>query len=139
MARPDQVFHLREHEKTLGFAFAVRTNGMLHVSGACALDAEGEAAAPGDMAAQLRIVYADIETALRAHGLCFADVVRERIYVTDIRAFRAALPVRSEIYGSAAPPAATWVEVSALMRPEFMIEVEVTATCPIEPLDGHTA
>ena len=127
MSRSDQVFHLREHEKTLGFAFAVRSEGMLHISGACALDADGQAAAPGDMEAQLRIVYADIETTLGAHGLGFADVVRERIYVTDIQAFRAALPARTEIYRDAAPPAATWVEVSALMRPEFMIEIEIEA------------
>ena len=127
MARDHQVFHHREHEKSLGFAFAVRTEGMLHLSGACALDSEGRAAAPGDMEAQLRIIYADIETALAAHGLDLADVVRERIYVTDIQAFRAALPARAEIYAAAAPPAATWVEVSALMRPEFRIEIEVTA------------
>lgn len=127
MARSDRVFHLREHEKKLGFAFAVKTEGMLHLSGACALDADGQAAAPGDMEAQLRIVYADIAKALAAHGLGFTDVVRERIYVTDIQAFRAALPARAAIYAAAAPPAATWVEVSALMRPEFMIEVEVTA------------
>ncbi len=132
MARADQVFHLRAHEKTLGFAFAVRGETMLHISGACALDADGEAAAPGDLGAQMWIVYADIAKALAAHGLGFAEVVRERIYLTDIRAFRTALPIRAEIYRAAAPPAATWVEVSGLMRPEFMIEIEVTAEFPPE-------
>ncbi len=135
MARADQIFHLREHEKSLGFAFAVRTDRDLHISGACGLDAEGKAAAPGDMEVQLRIVYADIAQALAAHGLDFADVVRERIYVTDIQGFRAALPARAEIYAAAAPPAATWVEVSALMRPEFVIEIEVTATLPSDMED----
>ena len=127
MAHAEQVFHLREREKTLGFAFAVKTESMLYVSGTCAQDAEGNAVGAGDMETQLRTIYGDIQRALEAHDVSFAEVVRERIFVTDIEAFRAALPARTEIYGGVAPPAATWVEVSALMRPEYLIEVEVTA------------
>jgi enamine deaminase RidA (YjgF/YER057c/UK114 family) len=127
MARPDQVFHIREHEKRLGFAFAVDAGRTLYVSGTCALDAQGEAAAPGDLAGQMRIIYADIAKALAAHGLDFRDVVKEQVFVTDIGAFRQALPVRAEVYKDAAPPAATWIEVPRLMRPAFMIEIEVTA------------
>ena len=127
MARPDQVYHLRDREKALGFAFAVATERHLHVSGTCGQDAEGNPVAPGDLAAQMRRAYGDIATALAAHGLGFEDVVREVVYVTDIEAFRAALPERKAIYGSASPPACTWVEVSRLMRPEYLIEIEVTA------------
>lgn len=127
MARPEQVFHIRARERALGFAFAVATASTLHVSGTCAQDAAGAPAAPGDMEGQLVTIYGDIAKALAAHGLDFADVVRERIYVTDIEAFRAALPARAKVYAGAAPPAATWIEVSALMRPEYLIEIEVTA------------
>ena len=130
MARPEQVFHIREREKALGFAFAVDAGAVVYVSGTCAQDAAGEAAAPGDMAGQMRTVYADIEKALTAHGLGFRDVVKEQIFVTDIAAFREALPARAEFYQDAAPPAATWIEVSGLMRPEYMIEIEVTAARP---------
>ena len=130
MARAEQIFHLREREKTLGFAFAVKTDSTLYVSGTCGQDTAGNAVAPGDMESQLRTIYGDIQRALEAHGIGFAEVVKEMIFVTDIEAFRAALPARAEIYGAAAPPAATWVEVSALMRPEYLIEVEVTAVLP---------
>ncbi|MDP6707153.1 MAG: RidA family protein [Alphaproteobacteria bacterium] len=127
MARPDQVFHLREAEKELGFAQAVRTGDTLYVAGTCCLDLENNILSPGDMRGQLEATYRNIERALEAHDADFGNVVKEVIYVTDIDAFRAALPARRAIYGEAAPPAATWVEVTRLMRPEFMIEVEVTA------------
>ena len=56
-----------------------------------------------------------------------ADVVKEMIFVGDIEAFRDALPIRADFYQGAAPPAATWIEVSRFMRPDFVIEIEVTA------------
>lgn len=127
MARADQVFHLREAEKELGFAQAVRTGDTLYVAGTCCLDLENNILSPDDMAGQLEATYRNIERTLDAHGAGFHNVVKEVIYVTDIEAFRTALPARRAIYGEAAPPAATWVEVSRLMRPEFLIEVEVTA------------
>lgn len=127
MARADQVFHLREAEKQLGFAQAVKAGNTLYLAGTCCLDLDGKVLSPGDMAGQIRATYRNIELALEAHGAGFADVVKEVVYVTDIEAFRAALPARTEIYAEVAPPAATYVEVRALMRPEFMIEVEVTA------------
>jgi enamine deaminase RidA (YjgF/YER057c/UK114 family) len=130
MARPEQVFHMRDRERELGFAFAVKSAGFLHVAGTCAQDGEGNPFGVGDMEAQLRRIYEDIETALHAHGLAFEHVVREVIYVTDIDAFRAALPARKHIYANAGPPACTWVEVSRLMRPEYLIEIEVTAELP---------
>lgn len=130
MAKSNQVFHLREREKMLGFAFAVKAHGMLFVAGTCGQDAEGAPVAPGDLETQMRTAYGDIEKALAAHGADFAHVVREVIYATDIEALKEALPARKEIYGAAAPPAATWVEVSRLMRPDYMIEIEVTAVLP---------
>ena len=130
MARQDQVFHLRDREKELGFAFAVKSAGFLHVAGTCAQDSDGNPVGPEDMETQLRTIYGDIQSALEAHGLGFEHVIREVIYVTDIDAFKAALPTRKTIYGGVGPPACTWVEVSQLMRPEYMIEIEVTATLP---------
>lgn len=127
MARPEQVFHIRAREKQLGFAFAVDAGTVVYVSGTCAQDAAGNAAAVGDMAGQMRVIYADIARALTAHDLDFLDVVKEQIFVTDIAAFRESLPVRAAVYQGAAPPACTWVEVAGLMRPEYLIEIEVTA------------
>lgn len=53
MARPDQVFHIREREKELGFAFAVKAGGLLYASGTCGQETDGTPVGPGDMAAQL--------------------------------------------------------------------------------------
>jgi len=58
------------------------------------------------------------------------NVVKEMIFVSDIEAFRDALPIRARFYDGAAPPAATWIEVSRFMRPDFVIEIEVTAEIP---------
>ncbi len=126
MARPDQVFHLREAEKELGFAQAVRSSGRLFVSGTCSLDLDSNVIAANDMRGQMTQIYRLIQTSLEAHDLTFQNIVKETIFVTDIEAFREALPVRAEFYANAAPPAATWIEVSRLMRPQFLIEIEVT-------------
>ncbi len=127
MARADQVFHLREVEKQLGFAQAVKVGDTLYLAGTCCLDLESNVLSPGDMAGQISATYRNIELTLEAHGASFANVFKEVVYVTDIEAFRGALPARTEVYAGVAPPAAIYVEVSALMRPEFMIEIEVTA------------
>jgi 2-iminobutanoate/2-iminopropanoate deaminase len=127
MARPDQVFHLREGEKDLGFAQAVKAGGFLFVAGTCSLDLDSNVVGKGDMRAQLEQCYRIIGMALEAHGIGFGEVVKEQIFVSDIEAFRAALPSRHAVYAGAAPPAATWIEVSRFMRPDFQIEIEVTA------------
>ncbi len=130
MARPDQVFHLREAEKKLGFAQAVRSGDMLFVAGTCSVGLDNEVVAPGDMRRQVEHIYSIITLTLEEHGATFENVVKEMIFVNDIEAFRDALPVRARFYEGAAPPAATWIEVSRFMRPEFVIEIEVTAELP---------
>ena len=130
MARADQVFHLRDAEKELGFAQAVRSGNTLYVSGTCAVGLDNEVVAPGDMRGQLEHIYRIINMALEAHGASFENVVKEMIFVNDIDALRDALPIRRTFYKDAAPPAATWIEVSRFMRPDFVIEIEVTAELP---------
>ena len=127
MARPDQVFHLQENEKRLGYARAVRSGDLLFLAGTCSVGDDNEVVAPGDMAGQITQIYRLITIVLEAHGATFENVVKEMIYVSDIAAFRDALSVRAGFYQGAAPPAATWIEVSGFMRPEFLIEIEVTA------------
>jgi len=133
MARPDQVFHLRQAETELGFAQAVASGTMLYVAGTCSVGLDNAVVAAGDMRGQLEHIYAMIRRTLEAHGASFEHVVREVIYVKDIEAFRAALPARAAVYAGAAPPAATWIEVSGFMRPEFLLEIEVTAELPGKP------
>lgn len=130
MARPDQVFHLREAEKDLGFAQAVKSNGMLFIAGTCAVGLDNQVVAPGDMRGQVEHIYRIITMALEAHDANFENIVKEMIFVNNIKAFREALPVRKSFYEGVAPPAATWIEVAGFMRPEFVVEIEVTAELP---------
>ena len=65
--------------------------------------------------------------ALEAHGASFVNVVKEMIFASDIEALRDALPLRARFYQGAASPAATWIQVSGFMRPEFVVKIEVTA------------
>ncbi|MDP6352216.1 MAG: Rid family hydrolase [Alphaproteobacteria bacterium] len=132
MARPDQVFHLQETEKKLGYARAVRSGDMLFLAGTCSVGLDNEVVAPGDMRGQIAQIYSLITVVLEAHEATFENVVKEMIFVSDIEAFRDALPVRAGFYEGAAPPAATWLEVSGFMRPDFLIEIEVTAELPRE-------
>lgn len=136
MARAEQVFHLRDAEKDLGFAQAVRSGDFLFISGTCSVGANNQVVAPGDMHGQLEQIYRIIRKTLDAHGATFADVVKESIFVDDIQAFRDALPARAAFYDGAAPPAATWIEVSGFMRPDFVIEIEVTAELPADRPGG---
>ena len=83
MARAEQVFHLREAEKELGFAQAVRSGNTLYVSGTCAVGLDNEVVAPGDMRGQVEHIYRIITMALEAHGASFetcrqGDDLRQR-------------------------------------------------------------
>jgi len=131
MARPDQVFFLREaFEKRFCFARAVRSRGMLFISGVTSVDADGKVVGIGDMRAQLRHVFETLGIILAQHGLTFEHVVKETMFATDMVALVAANGVREEAYQSVAPPAATGVEVAALLHPDMMIEIELIAEFP---------
>lgn len=80
----------------------------------------------GDIAAQTRDALRRIEVALEQAGATLADVVRTRIYVTDISRWREVGAVHAEVFGKIRP-AATMVEVSALIAPELLVEIEADA------------
>ena len=121
-----------EAERRYGYAQAVRVGDSVHVSGQVARDEDGELVGAGDMAAQMRAVYANIARALAPFGADLANVVEEVTYVTDVAAAsRAAGEVRHEAYGvPAGEPievASTLVQVVALAHPDFMVEIRCTA------------
>lgn len=128
MAHVSQVQHYNEAvEKQLGFAASVQTGKTLHLAGIIAIGPDMRIVAPGDVAAQVTRVYDILEETLAKSGATLKHVVNELIFVTDIAAFAAAGPVRAARYARCAPPAATAVQVSGLMFPEAMIEIQVTA------------
>ena len=121
-----------EAERRYGYAQAVRVGDTVHVSGQIARDEDGALVGPGDMAAQLRAVYANIARALAPFGADLGNVVEEVVYVTDVAAAsRAAGEVRHEAYGAPAGEpiavASTLVQVVALAHPDFMVEIRCTA------------
>lgn len=138
MARWDQVVRIsREIEERFNLSAAVRSNGSLYLSGLTSIDDDMQIVGAGDMEAQVRRIYARLERALAACGCSPLNVISETVYTTDIEGLGQAAWIRDEFYGraSAAPPAATAVEVRRLYFPDAMIELTVTAELPRQAAD----
>jgi 2-iminobutanoate/2-iminopropanoate deaminase len=98
----------------------------ISISGQIAIDREGNLVGPGDMRAQTRQVFENLNAILEAHGATFADVVKIGTYLTRLDDLAGVREVRGE-YLTAEPPASTSVQVVALVVPDAMIEVDLLA------------
>lgn len=113
-------------EATAGYSRAVTVDDACWVSGTTDAGPDGRSSHPGDVAAQARAAFDIIERALGEAGFALSDVVRVRIFVTDMARSGEATAVLAERFGSIRP-AATLVEVSALIDPSLLIEIEADA------------
>jgi enamine deaminase RidA (YjgF/YER057c/UK114 family) len=113
-------------EPIIGYSRAVRVGRQVFVAGTTSTDAAGNIVGKGDAAAQMRQVLANIERALDLSGARMTDVVRTRIFVTDIAQWESIGRVHGEVF-HAIRPAATMVEVKRLIDPDLLVEVEVDA------------
>ena len=113
-------------EKKFGYSRAVRVGNLIFVAGTTAVDENGTVFGPGDPGAQARFIFQKIGRALTEAGASLADVVRVRTFVTDISRWEDVARVQGEMF-SEIRPAATLVEVSALVKPELLVEIEVDA------------
>ena len=113
-------------ESIVGYSRAVRIGNHIWVSGTTATDENGKIVGVGDAAAQTRYALQKIGRALEEAGVTFVDVVRTRTFVTDISQWEAIGRVHGEVFGDIRP-AATMVEVSKLIEPDHLVEIEVDA------------
>jgi enamine deaminase RidA (YjgF/YER057c/UK114 family) len=118
MAQRRTVSSGSEYESVVGYSRAVRTGSHIVVAGTT-----GEGSG---IAAQTREALRRIEIALQQAGASLSDVVRTRIYVTDISLWHEVGAVHLAVFGEIRP-VATLVEVSALISPELLVEIEVDA------------
>ena len=113
-------------EPVVGYSRAVRVGDLVHVSGTTALSANGDLVGRGDAYAQTVQILKNISGALEQAGSRLGDVVRTRIFVTDISRWEEVGRAHGETFG-AIRPACTLVEVRRLIDPEMLVEIEADA------------
>lgn len=112
-------------ETKIGYSRAVRVGNLIEVSGTSAIDRD-RIVTPGDPYQQTRFIIQKIEKALDEAGGSLSDVVRTRIYVTNIKDWDAVGRAHGEFFKDI-KPVTTMVEVKSLIDPNFVVEIEATA------------
>jgi enamine deaminase RidA (YjgF/YER057c/UK114 family) len=113
-------------EDIVGYSRAVLVDNQLEITGTVAVDENGLLVGKDDPYEQTRFVISKIERVIRQAGFSLDDVVRTRIFVTDISRWEEIGRAHSEFFVNI-KPATTMVEVKALISPEYLVEIEATA------------
>ena len=115
-------------EKEYGYSQAVKVGDTIYISGQVSHDDEGKIVGRGDMEAQMRQAYANIQEMLKKYGATMANVIDEVLFVTDMNtAFAAAVKCRQAIFSGQPVVASTIVQIQQLAFPDLMIEIKCVA------------
>jgi len=121
-----RVSSVSPYEDVIGFSRAVRVGELVFVSGTVAWGPDGKLVGKGDVYAQAKQTLANIEGYLRQAGATLKDVVRTRIYLTDIGRWQEVARAHREAFGDVRP-ASSMLEISGLAEPEMLVEIEAVA------------
>jgi enamine deaminase RidA (YjgF/YER057c/UK114 family) len=113
-------------ENIVGYSRAVKMGNVIEVTGTVAIGDDGKVVGKDDAYAQTKFAYQKIDGVLKKAGAGMKDIVRARMFVTDISRWQEYGKAHHEFLGDV-KPCLTMVEVSALIEPEYLIEIEVTA------------
>ena len=117
-------------EDIVGYSRAVKIGNIIEVAGTTAVDEDGNTVGVNDPYEQTRYALSKIEKALQAAGATMKDVVRTRMFVTDISKWEEIGRAHGEFFREV-KPAASMIEVKGLINPELLVEIEVTAIISI--------
>ena len=131
---PDNVRHINPPEisKPTGYTHVVEVTGgkLVFIAGQVAFDKESHFVGPGDLKAQTTQVFENIKAALASVGADFSHVIKMNYYVRDATERLTVREVRASYLPAENPPASTFVEITSLVLPELLIEVEAVAVVP---------
>lgn len=126
MAQRKNISSGAKWEDIIGYSRAVQLGNTLEISGTVALDENGEVVGKGDFYKQARYILQKVEKILSQGGFAMSDVVRTRMFVTDISHWEEVGRAHGEFFRNI-KPVTSMIQVSAFIEPDYLVEIEVTA------------